>query len=88
MEQKTIVMCMRVRAGVQTVPGVTRGACTNCSHPIYVSPSTRDLISRAGAKLVCQTCFADEIKGQVITVGVAPGAREELAAYMKGVHNN
>lgn len=88
--KKPILTSIRVSsAGHQPPPGVTRGKCTSCGKAVYLSPSSVKMMETVEVDIVCDVCIPTVMAGsRGVEFAIAPGAAQELAAYMKKVHLN
>ncbi len=74
--------------GRETLPGTTHGKCARCNAAVYLSPSSVKLMEQMQAEVVCDECLPGATEGKQIVPALAPGAVQELAAYIKKAHLN
>lgn len=94
-----IMVCVRCEQLKIPVSGAIKSECAECREPIWVSPSSQQLIGKAAAGAVaaiCEQCFArrmksaglEKVPGAFAPGAFAPGALGELLRHFKGTANN
>lgn len=87
---KTYLVCALVTPGSTMPPGFTKLSCDDCEREIWCSPSGQKLLlsSEEPIVLICMECShkrmhqEKEQKGEV-EVSLAPGAAEEISAFLR-----
>lgn len=83
-EAPSVCCCSAVDDGERVVvPGSEVDACSGCTAPIYVAPSSRTIMAaRPGSRLLCVACFVaylDELKAAGVQPNILPRNEEQLA---------
>jgi len=82
------IVTMRVNdARAKVAKGSVHGKCQKCGEPIWLAPSSVNLLqARPQLEVICFQCADDHIsamkaKGEEINVGTAKGAWQEIEKY-------
>jgi len=79
-DDRPVLLCGVYEPGVFVVPGSELRACEGCGVTVTSAPSSRHLIEREHARVVCNTCGINLLAQATCEGGVAilPGALQEI----------